>query len=203
MSKINPAPGKGVPVRFIDEEYVSSLASGTGLGQFKEYTNVLSGSEDSEMAEFLPLDKGNTWTYVTGEGGKESEVTNSVVSESDGWSVFESFFGLSGVGMKISPGGEVFVSSGGGIKTFYTPGVVTEFPEGSVNTPAGAFSDVMVVTMPEGGDFWFKDVYAKGVGLIAHEQNSRKGRVSYQLVRAVVGGKEYPRPADSRATGDK
>jgi hypothetical protein len=194
MTKINPAPGKGVPVRFIDEDYVSSLASGTGLGQFKEYTNVLSGSEDSEMAEFLPLDKGNTWTYVTGEGGKESEVTNSVVSESDGWSVFESFFGLSGVGMKISPGGEVFVSSGGGIKTFYTPDVVTEFPKGPVNTPAGAFSDVMVVTIPEGGDFWFKDVYAKGVGLIAHEQNSRKGRVSYQLVRAVVGGKEYPRP---------
>lgn len=203
MAKINPAPGKGEPVRFIDEDYASSLASGTGLGQFKEYTNVLSGSEDSEMAEFLPLDKGNTWTYVTGEGSKESEVTNSVVSESDGWSVFDSFFGLSGVGMKISPGGEVFVSSGGGIKTFYTPGVVTEFPKGSVSTPAGAFSDAMVVTIPEGGDFWFRDVYAKGVGLIAHEQSSRKGRVSYQLVRAVVGGKEYPRPADSRATGDK
>ncbi|HET7290168.1 MAG TPA: hypothetical protein VFJ67_06975 [Thermodesulfobacteriota bacterium] len=203
MAKINPAPADGVPVRFIDEDYANSLASGTGLGQFSEYTNVLSGSEESEMTEFLPLDKGNSWTYITGEGGEESEVTNSVVSESDGWSVFDSFFGLSGVGMKISPGGEVFVSSGGGIKTFYTPDVVTEFRKGPVNTPAGAFSNVMVVTIPEGGGFWFMDVYAKGVGLITHEQNSRKGRVSYRLVRAVVGGKEYPRPDNGRATGNK
>lgn len=203
ITKLSPAPGGGMPVRFIDEDYVNSLASGTGLGQSGEYTNVLSDDTESSINEYLPLDKGNTWTYTTGTGGEGSEITNSVVSESDGWSVFDAFFGIRGVGMKISPGGELLISSGGVIKTFYTPDVRTEIQKGPVSTPAGEFSNVIVATIPEGGDFWFRDVYAKGVGLVTHEQHSRKGKVKYTLVRAVVGGKEYPRSNDGRDGGNK
>lgn len=199
--KLVPAPGAEVPVRVIDEDYVNTLASGTGLGQFREYTNVLTGMENASVAEFLPLDKGNTWKYKSESGKGPSEVTNTVVSESDGWSVFDTFFGVPGVGMKISPGGDIFISSKGGIKTFYNPDAVTEFPKGPVRTPAGVFSEVMVVTVPEGGDFWFRDVYAKGVGLVLHEQKSEKGRASYTLVAASVGGAEYPPAGDSRGTG--
>lgn len=203
IARLKPVPGEGVPVRFIEEGYVNTLASGTGLGQFSEYTNVLPGGAESTINEYLPLDKGNTWTYTSGSGGGATEVTNSVVSESDGWSVFDAFFGVPGVGMKINPGGEVLVSSGGGVKTFYTPDVRAEVRKGPVITPAGEFSDVMVVTVPEDGDFWFRDVYAKGVGLVTHEHNSRKGSVAYTLVRAVVGGKEYPRSKDGPDSGKK
>jgi hypothetical protein len=192
IAELRPAPASSVPVRFIDEDYVNALSSGTGLGQFREYTNVLSGTENVSIAEFLPLDKGNTWTYKAETKNGPTEVTNSVVSESDGWSVFDSFFGVQGVGMKISPGGEIFISSKGGVGTFYSPDVVTEFPEEPVATPAGVFKGVMVVTMPGGGDFWFRDVYARGVGLISHEQNSRKGRAAYTLLSARVGGADYP-----------
>ncbi|MEW6144446.1 MAG: hypothetical protein AB1598_05455 [Thermodesulfobacteriota bacterium] len=197
MAKLSPAPASDAPVRFIDEDYVNAISSGTGLGQFREYTNVLSGGENARIAEYLPLDKGNTWTYKAETKKGPSEVTNSVVSESDGWSVFDSFFGVPGVGMKISRGGEILISSKGGVGTFYGPDVVTEFPEEPVTTPAGVFSGVMVVTMPGGGDFWFRDVYARGVGLISHEQNSRKGRAAYTLVGARVGGAEYPSSRNS------
>jgi hypothetical protein len=198
--RLSPAPASGVAVRLIDEDYAGRLVSGTGLGQFREYTNVLSGGENTSVAEFLPLDKGNTWTYRAETGKGPSEITNSVVSESDGWSVFDSFFGVPGVGMKISPGGDIFISSKGGIETFYTQDVVTEFPKEPVSTPAGEFSGVMVVTMPEGGDFWFRDVYARGVGLISHEQKSRKGSASYTLIGARVGGAEYP-PSHKNSLG--
>jgi hypothetical protein len=55
--------------------------------------------------------------------------------------------------------------------------------------------------VPEGGDFWFRDVYAKGVGLVSHEQKSEKGRASYTLIGARVGGAGYPHARDSRSTG--
>jgi hypothetical protein len=199
--KLSPAPGADLPVRLIDEDYVNTLSSGTGLGQFREYTNVLSAPEDAAIAEYLPIDKGNTWTYKSETSRGSSEVTNSVVSESDGWSVFDTFFGVPGVGMKISPGGDILVSSKGGIKTFYNTDALIEFPKEPYSTPAGVFDGVMVVTVPEGGDFWFRDVYAKGVGLVLHEQKSEKGRAFYMLIGARVGGAGYPHARDSRSTG--
>src|SRR3990167_6877935 len=199
--KLSPAPGADLPVRLIDEDYVNTLSSGTGLGHFREYTNVLSSTENAAIAEYLPIDKGNTWTYKSETSKGSSEVTNSVVSESDGWSVFDAFFGVPGVGMKISPGGDILVSSKGGIKTFYNTDAVIEFPKEPYRTPAGVFDGVMVVTVPEGRDFWFRDVYAKGVGLVSHEQKSEKGRASYTLTGARVGGAGYPHPPDSRSTG--
>ena len=200
IARLSPAPAA---VRFVDEDRLNSLASGTGLGQFKEYTNVLSGGEKISFAEFLPLDKGNSWTYKAETSKGVSEVTNSVVSESDGWSVFDTFFGIPGVGMKLSPGGEIFVASRGGVETFYSPDVSTAFPETGSETPAGKFGKVMVITMPEGGAFWFRDVYAKGVGLISHEQKSAKGHASYTLVRARVGGVGYPKGKKSGAEEKK
>ena len=196
IAKLSPAPQA---VRFVDEGDVSALASGTGLGQFRDYTNVLSENGDLAAAEFIPLDKGNSWTYKAETYKGKSEITNSVVSVADGWSVFDTFFGVSGVGMKISPGGDIFIASGGEIETFYSPDVVTEFPGTGAETPAGKFGEVMVVSMPEGGAFWFRDVYAKGVGLISHEQKSGKGSASYTLVRARVGAVEYPKGGKSEA----
>jgi hypothetical protein len=95
--------------------------------------------------------------------------------------------------MKISPGGQIYVASEGGIKTFYNSDVGTSFPKAGIKTPAGSFGDVMVVSVPEGGDFWFRDVYAKGVGLVYHEQRSKKRHAAYYLVSARVGGTEYPK----------
>lgn len=195
--KLSPAPGADVPVRLIDEDYVNTLSSGTGLGQLREYTNVLSQAEDIPVREYLPLDKGNTWTYISETGRGPSGVTNTVVSESDGWSVFDTFFGVPGVGMKITPDGDILVSSKGGIKTFYNKDAVFEFPKDPFSAPAGVFGGVMVVTVPEGAGFWFRDVYAKGVGLVMHEQKSGKGRAVYTLTGARVGGIKYPQAGDS------
>lgn len=199
--KLSPAPGADAPVRLIDEDYVNTLSSGTGLGQFREYTNVLLQAENIRIREYLPLDKGNMWTYKSETAGGNSEVTNTVVSESDGWSVFDTFFGVPGVGMKITPGGDILVSSKGGIKTFYNKDAVFEFPKKPYTTPAGVFDMVMVVTVPEGGGFWFRDVYAKGVGLLMHEQNSGTGRAVYTLAGASVGGMKYPRAGDRPGPG--
>jgi hypothetical protein len=48
------------------------------------------------------------------------------------------------------------------------------------------------VTIAEGGPFWFKDVYARGVGLVYHEHESARGQVQYTLVKAKVRGRTYP-----------
>lgn len=192
FTKIRPVPDQGTTVRFISEDGANMTAAGTALGQIKSYTNVLGRVEDVPIAEYFPLDKGNVWTYTVKSEGGTGKMTNTVISVSDGWSVFDTFFGVPAVGVKIAPGGEIYVNSKGGMETFYNAEVVTEFPDKGVTTQAGRFDDVMVVSSPEGGDFWFRDVYARGVGLVLHEHKSPKGDAEYELIKATVGGREYP-----------
>lgn len=192
ISKINHPPQDNLIVRFKGGDFGSNLVSGTGLGQFERYTNILSDSQSFSAAEFVPLGKGNRWTYLVKSEGENREITNVIVSESDGWSVFDEFFGVPSVGMRIAPDGGIYVTSKGGMKTFYSPDVITEYDTSAVNTPAGSFNELMIVTIPDGGPFWFRDVYAKGVGLVFHEHRSHKGDAEYTLIEAKVGGRSYP-----------
>ncbi|NIQ16191.1 MAG: hypothetical protein GTO02_17905, partial [Candidatus Dadabacteria bacterium] len=54
---------------------------------------------------------------------------------------------------------------------------------------AGKFSDLLIVTIPKNNKLWFKDVYAKGIGLIYHKHSSPKGSVIYRLEDAKIRGK--------------
>jgi hypothetical protein len=177
--------------RFVDVSSQGAVATGTSLGQESKYTNVLLAT-DNPVAAYLPLDRGNEWTYSVESPKGSAELTNNIVAESGGWSVYERFFGMSGVSMQVLPGGEIMTTSQGKTKPFYTDDVVIEYPKETIKTPAGEFSDVLVVTIPKGTPFWFKDVYAKGVGLISHEHESARGEVRYTLVRAKVQGRTYP-----------
>ena len=178
--------------RFVDVGAPGAVTPGTSLGQEAKYTNVLLAM-DNPVAAYLPLDKGNEWTYAVESQKGSGELTNAIVAESDGWSVFDRFFGLSGVRMQVLPEGVIMTTSRGETKPFYTDDVVTGFENETVKTPAGEFGDVLIVTIPEGGPFWFKDVYARDVGLILHEHESARGRVKYTLEKAKVRGKAYPR----------
>jgi len=193
LVKIKPVPPPGTMARFVDSGNDKGLiASGTALGQFEPYTNVLDGGAGISIAEYMPLEEGNTWTYSLKSDNDARQVTNTIVTEVDGWSAFEKFFGMPYVGMRIAPDGELLVRAGSSTKTFYTPDVVRDFIRKKVVTPAGTFEDVMVVSIEEGGKFWFRDVYARGVGLVLHEQRSPDGEAEYLLVTANVGGKKYP-----------
>lgn len=177
--------------RFVDVGGQGAVTAGTSLGQESKYTNVLLAA-DNPVAAYLPLDRGNEWTYSVESPKGSAELTNNIVAESGGWSVYERFFGMSGVSMQVLPGGEIMTTSQGETKPFYTDDVVLEYPKETIKTPAGEFSDVLVVTIPEGGPFWFRDVYARGVGLVLHEHASARGEVKYTLVRAKVQGRTYP-----------
>jgi len=193
LVKIKPAPLPGTAARFVDSGSDKGLiASGTGLGQFEPYTNVLDGGAGSSIAEYMPLEEGNTWTYSTNSENDAREITNTIVAEADGWSAFETFFGMPYVGMRITPDGEILVRTGSSTNTFYTADVVRDFIRKKVVTPAGTFEDVMVVSNAEGAKFWFRDVYARGVGLVLHEQRSPEGEAEYLLITAKVGARKYP-----------
>lgn len=175
-----------------EEIKYGSVPSGTGIGQIPEHNEAARLGWSSMPSEYMPLDKGNVWTYGIVAGGDNIEHTQRIVSESGGWSIFDSYFGKDGIALRISPAGGIYVTTKGGVNTFYNTEVTTSFPEDGFDTPAGKFGEVMVVTMPEGGDFWFRDVYAKGVGLILHEHKSPKGEAAYTLLKATVRGKDYP-----------
>ena len=187
------APGLAgaASARFVDVGALGAVTPGTALGHETKYTNVLLAM-DNPVAAYLPLDKGNEWTYVVESRKGSGELTNAIVAESEGWSVFDKFFGMSGVSMQVLPDGVIMATSQGQTKPFYTDDVVTEFEDEPVKTPAGEFTDILIVTIPEGGPFWFKDVYARGVGLISHEHESARGPVKYTLEKAKVRGKTYP-----------
>ena len=94
--------------------------------------------------------------------------------------------------MRIDPEGGILVSTNEQVRTFYTPEVQERFEKTEFKTPAGKFDDLFIVTIPENDVFWFKDVYAKGVGLIYHEHKSPKGSAKYSLIRANIRGKKFP-----------
>jgi hypothetical protein len=193
LAKLYPLDVVKARVKFIEDIPLPPVPAGTGIGQLPSYTSVLKQYDGAAMFQFFPLDKGNVWTYSIETKNKKKEETYSVRSISqDGWSVFDNFFGQKDVAVRIDYNGDISVSSRNGIADFYTQQIQREFRKSEFSTPAGKFNDLMVVSVPENGQFWFKDVYAKGVGLIFHEHKSPKGTAKYILVRAVVKGENYP-----------
>ena len=168
-----------------------TVPAGTGINQIPEVSEVTRLGNSALVAEYMPLDKGNVWTYSIKSGQETKEHKQSIVSESGGWSVFDSYFGKEAVALRITPGGELFVTNQGHVSSFYGNETTTSFPEGTYKTPAGNFSGVMLVTMPEGKDFWFRDVYVKGVGLVFHEHKTADRSSSYTLINAKIRGKDY------------
>lgn len=181
------------PLGLAEDAQKGSVPSGTGIGQIPRVKEVTRLGKNQVFAEYMPLSKGSVWTYEVQKNGKSSTHTQKIVSESGGWSVFDNYFGKEAASLRIAPGGELLVTSGGVVSSFYTEEVIVKFPEEPVETPEGKFQDAMVVTISEGDDFWFRDVYLKGVGLVYHERKTPETHTSYNLLDAKVGGSDYPK----------
>jgi hypothetical protein len=192
IAKLEPPDVKNVRMEFFEDELASAIPSHVGMGQIPEYSNVLRGFEGMGLSDYFPIDKGNVWTYRIESGEDVKEETHSIVSLTDGWSIFDDFFGKKNVGMRIDPEGGILVSTNEAVKTFYTPDVQKSFEKKDFKTPAGKFNDLLIITIPENDVFWFKDVYAKNVGLIYHEHKSPKGSATYSLIGANIRGKKFP-----------
>lgn len=177
----------------IRENYkILPIPANNGLGEEIKYTNVLSDYQNLEILDYVPLDMGNKWTYKIESDKRNTETTHEIQSVANGWSILNSYFGKQNVAMKIERTGELYVSSQQGVKSFYSEAVQKSFVNEEIETPAGKFSELMIVTIPQNDNFWFRDVYAKGVGLVFHEHISPKGNGKYTLLKAKVRGKDYP-----------
>lgn len=192
IAKLDHPDAKNVKIEFFEDAPTSAIPADVGMGQVPEYSNVLKGFEGMGLSDYFAFDKGNVWTYRIESGKDVKEETHSVISLTDGWSIFDDFFGKKNVGMRIDPEGGILVSTNEQVRTFYTPEVQERFEKTEFKTPAGKFDDLFIVTIPENDVFWFKDVYAKGVGLIYHEHKSPKGSAKYSLIRANIRGKKFP-----------
>ena len=167
----------------------------TSINQIPEAETITRFDESLVIADYLPLDRGNVWSYVkSGPDGEETEpIVNEVTAIADGWSEFGSFFGRENIGLKISTAGEIYINYGGEVGGFYNELTEAKRSDKPFTTPAGTFDDLIVFTMQGNGDFQFIDIYAKGVGLVFHHQESPRGEVSYTLKSAYVRGKTYPK----------
>jgi len=192
IAKLDHPDVKNLKLEFFEDSETSAIPPHVGMGQLPEYANVLKGFEGMGLPDYLPIDKGNVWTYRIESGKDVKEETHSIISLTDGWSIFDDFFGKKNVGMRIDPEGGILVSTDEEVKTFYTPDVQKRFEKTEFTTPAGKFHDLLIVTIPQNDVFWFKDVYAKGVGLIYHEHKSPKGNAKYSLIAANIRGKKFP-----------
>ena len=190
VSKINNDHNK---VIFMENLKNSPIASNTALDEDYRYSNILNTYQNLEILDYIPLDIGNKWTYRIDNGSKSYETSQEVQSVSNGWSILNSYFGKPNIAIKIDQSGQLIISSKkGGLRTFYNKSVIKSFISEEFETPAGKFNDLMIVTVPENSKFWFKDIYAKDVGLIYHEHKSAKGNGEYILIGANVRGKTYP-----------
>lgn len=171
----------------------SPIPSSTALDEDYRYSNILSTYQNLDVLDYIPLDVGNKWTYRIEKDKQAYQTSQEIQSVSNGWSILNSYFGKPNIAMKIDQSGQLMISSKeGGLRTFYNDSVIKTFISEEIKTPAGKFKDLMIVTVTENSGFWFKDVYAKDVGLILHEHKSEKGNGKYTLISADVRGKSYP-----------
>lgn len=192
VGRIPNTKSKKLDIVLKEQSNNTPIPSNQGLDEDFTYTNMLSQNFGLQMIEYVPLDVGNRWTYKIKSKNKNAKVTQEVQSVSNGWSILNSLFGKQNVAMKIEQSGQVLVSSGDGVRSFYNDTVQTMFIKESISTPAGKFTDLMIVTVEPNDNFWFRDVYAKGVGLVYHEHTTPNGRGEYTLVKAKVRGREFP-----------
>ncbi len=181
--------------KIIFTEVNTGLSPGNALAQFPAYTSVLRGQSPLDFSNYFPLDKGNSWTYRVESANGTREETYSILSISqEGWSTFGSFFGKDKVSFKVVGNGRLYVLSDNRQAPFYTSQVDRGFRKEGLATPAGQFDDLLQVTSRNGAKFWFRDIYARGVGLIYHEHKTPKGKVKYTLIKAEIRGVKYPKP---------
>ena len=190
--KISPA-GKdlaGVSFRYTGAK--SAVFVNNSVDNLIKYTNVMEDNRENLFLNYLPLDKGNSWTYdFESPRGKGSQ-TFSVITYTNGWSIFDSYFGMNNIALRLDRGGHIHVSSDSGNRPFYTPDVLVSYPQKSFTSDAGVFNDIMVVTSNDKSNFNFKDIYARDVGLVYHEHQTKDGLTKYSLSNAYVRGKQIP-----------
>ena len=186
---IKNAGGKDKKLSFKNATPNRPVIVNQSLEEEIKYTNVLEQHVKELFISYLPLDKGNTWTYDFESGKNKGQQTFSIVSYPNGWSVFDNFFGKSNVAMKLDPYGNLYVSSQNGIKPFYTDDVKISTSNTPFKLGSHSFDEVLIVTSSENSPIEFKDIYAKGIGLIYHEHTSSKGTAKYSLSNANVRGR--------------
>lgn len=179
-------------ISFIYDGPAQPIYVNQSLGDLSKYTNVLKQLDNELFIKYIPLDKGNSWTYNFETSINSGEQTFTIVSFADGWSVFDNYFGKVNLGMKIDTAGNVFISSKRGISAFYTDKVRVRKSKSPYTVTAGSFDDVIIVTSPENSGFKFKDVYVKDIGLIYHEHKSPRGFATYSLSKAKIRGLNVP-----------
>lgn len=176
----------------VDNALKDVVIVNNSISQDVKYTNVLKSQRNALFIDYFPLGKGNSWTYIRNKEGAEDKVTFEITSFSEGWSVFDNFFGQRRTGFRIDQSGELIVSTRKGIRPFYTEDVeISQSTEG-FDVEAGNFKNVLIVRNPEKSEFKFRDVYAKEVGLIYHYHESPAGKVEYTLLSADVAGRQFP-----------
>ncbi len=169
-----------------------NVPPGTDFSTYPLYDNIMRAI-GTKMALYLPLDKGNSWTYsVATPDGTRRETYSIVAITQQGWSRFDLFFGKRDVSLMFNRLGTLLVLSDAHQMEFYPKDVEKRFVKKKFSTPAGTFTDLLLITAPPGSKIAFKDVYAKGVGLVYHEHGSSGKRVRYTLVSAHVRDRRLP-----------
>jgi len=192
IAKLKNTYPKDIKIKFT--EATPQIPAGNAFTQLPSYSGILSAQSTHDFSAYFPLDKGNSWTYLKESGdGATSVETYSISSTSqEGWSTFDNFFGKDNIAFKTDANGDLLVLSNGRQSPFYPDRVKKNFSKESFATPAGEFNDLLYVTIDDNGNFWFKDVYARGVGLIYHEHKSPKGNAKFRLMNAEIRGHKYP-----------
>lgn len=156
------------------------------------YSNIMEDYRPELFINYLPLDKGNSWTYdFESPKGKGSQ-TYSIVTYSNGWSLFDSFFGVTDLAMRLDRSGNIYVSTDKGIRSFYNQDVVISFSDEPFKTGAGEYRKTIIVSAKAGSPVIFKDIYAKDIGLVYHEHESKGETIKYSLSSANVRGRRIP-----------
>jgi len=192
LIKIFPAGKDFTRVSFRETNSKSPVFVNNSVENIIKYTNVMEDNRENLFLNYLPLDKGNSWTYdFESPRGKGSQ-TFSIVTYTNGWSIFDSYFGMNNLALRLDRGGHIHVSSENGNRPFYTPDVLVSYKKEPYKSGTFEFSEIMVVTSSENSNIEFKDIYAKDVGLIYHEHKTNEGVAKYSLTNAYVRGKQIP-----------
>jgi len=192
LIKIFPAGNNYTSVSFRKTNSKSPVFINNSVDNIIKYTNVMEDNRENLFLNYLPLDKGNSWTYdFESPRGKGSQ-TFSIVTYTNGWSIFDSYFGMNNLALRLDRGGHIHVSSDNGNRPFYTPDVLVSYPKEPYKSGELEYKDTLVVTSGKNSNVNFKDIYAKDVGLVYHEHQSKDGIAKYSLSNAYVRGKQIP-----------
>ena len=192
LIKIFPAGKEFKSVSFRKMDSASPVFVNNSVDNIIKYSNVMEDNRENLFLNYLPLDKGNSWTYdFESPRGKGSQ-TFSIVTYTNGWSIFDSYFGMNNLALRLDRGGHIHVSSDTGNRPFYTPDVLVSYPKETFKSGTSEFNDILVVTSSDKSNVKFKDIYARDVGLVYHEHQTKNGLAKYSLSNAYVRGKQIP-----------